>query len=88
VERILSSGAFEGDEGLEAAHRMTGARAQSMKETLDMINKKYGSAEGYVRTVCGLDDEDIEGLRKNLTVKDVQVSAKFSSAGTQRNAML
>jgi hypothetical protein len=88
VDRILSSGAFDGDEGLEAAHRMTGARAQSMKETLDMVNEKYGSPEGYVRTVCGLTDEDLEAIRRNLIVKDVKVGNNTPTAGVQKNAVL
>jgi hypothetical protein len=89
IERILSTGGFEGEEGLEAAHRMTGAKAQSMKETLDMIAEKYGSPEKYVRTVCGLGDEHIEGLRRNLIVKEDQLGGGATSrAAVQKIAVL
>jgi hypothetical protein len=88
IERILSTGGFEGEEGLEAAHRMTGARAQSMKETLDLITEKYGGAEKYVRTVCGLGDEHIEGLRRILIVKKEQVGGGTPNAAVQRIAVL
>jgi protein tyrosine/serine phosphatase len=88
IEKIMASGAFDGEDGLEAAHRMTGAKAESMKQTLDMINEKYGSAEGYVRTVCGLNDADIEGLRRNLIVKDEPIGGGVSHNTQQKKAVL
>jgi len=68
VERILSSGAFEGEEGRLAAERMTGARAESMRATLEMVDQKWGGVEGYVKEICGVDDAVIAGLRRNLRV--------------------
>jgi protein tyrosine/serine phosphatase len=66
LEKLMASGAFEGDSGKEAALRMSGARAESMHRTLDMIDKRWGGAEGYVKEVCGLSDDEIEALKKNL----------------------
>jgi hypothetical protein len=76
VDRILSSGAFEGEEGKKAAERMTGAQAESMRATLAMVDEKWGGVEGYVKEICGADDAMIEGLRKNL-----RVSVKESEGG-------
>lgn len=76
VDRILSTGAFEGEEGKAAAVRMTGARAESMRATLAMIDEKWGGVEGYVREICGADDAMLEGLRRNL-----RISAKELEGG-------
>ncbi|TID27040.1 hypothetical protein E6O75_ATG01533 [Venturia nashicola] len=68
VERIMSSGAFEGEEGRRAAERMTSARAESMRATLAMVDEKWGGVEGYVKEICGADDAMLAGLRGNLIV--------------------
>jgi protein tyrosine/serine phosphatase len=68
LEKLMASGAFEGEQGREAALRMSGSRAESMQRTLEMIDKRWGGAEGYVKEVCGLSDSDIAALRKNLIV--------------------
>lgn len=73
VERIMASGAFDGQDpgvGHQAAMRMTSAQAGSMRRTLEYIDKEYGGAEGYMRSKCGLNDEDLVALRKNLIVQD------------------
>ena len=31
-----------------------------------MLKETYGGAEGYVKKYCGLSDEDIATIRKNL----------------------
>ncbi|KAF2431530.1 hypothetical protein EJ08DRAFT_648796 [Tothia fuscella] len=85
IERILSTGAFDGAEGLEAATRMTGARAESMKATLEMIDEVYGSPEGYVRKICGLNDDDINRLRRSLVVG---ANGAGNNVGTEKRAML
>lgn len=68
VDRIMSSGAFEGDEGRASAARMVGAQAGSMQATLEMVDGKWGSAENYVKEVCGISDEELALLRQNLIV--------------------
>lgn len=56
------------DKGRNAALRMTGARKESMLRTLKLVEREWGSAEGYLRTVVGLGDLELEGLRKALLV--------------------
>ena len=41
-----------------------------MLATLQMISEKYGSVEGYVKTCCGLLEEDIAIVRSNLVSDD------------------
>lgn len=41
-------------------------RSANMLATLQMIKEKYGGAEGYIKDKCGLTEEDIEQIRKNL----------------------
>lgn len=80
VDRILSTGAFEGEEGRQAAERMTGARAESMRATLAMVDEKWGGVEGYVKEMCGADDAMLQGLRNNLivSVKELEGGAGLS----------
>lgn len=80
IDRILSSGAFEGKEGRQAAERMTGARSESMRATLAMVDEKWGGVEGYVREMCGADDAMLAGLRRNLivSVKELESGAGLS----------
>ena len=40
-----------------------------MMQTLDVIRRQYGSAEDYVKTICGLSEEDIVKIRNRLIVK-------------------
>ena len=56
------------EKGRKAALRMVGASRESMIQSLEMLDRNYGSAEGYMRKVCGLGDGDLEGLRRNLVV--------------------
>ncbi len=35
---------------------------------LEMVEKRWGGAEGYVKNVCGLTDEDIMKIRKLMIV--------------------
>ncbi|KIW04500.1 uncharacterized protein PV09_04257 [Verruconis gallopava] len=67
LEKLMASGAFEGEKGREAALRMSGAQAISMQKTLEMIDERWGGAEGYVKEVCGLSDDEIAALRKQMT---------------------
>jgi len=56
------------ERGRQAALRMVGASKESMVASLEMLKREYGSAEGYMRTICGLKDEELEKLRRNLVV--------------------
>lgn len=52
--------------GRQAALRMVGARKETMLKALEMVDSEFGGAEKYLREYCGLGDEELEKLRKNL----------------------
>jgi hypothetical protein len=35
---------------------------------MKMLQDSYGGAAGYAKQFCGLTDEDVETIRKNLTM--------------------
>lgn len=72
VERLMKSPVFAnaGGGGKERAERMVGARKESMLAMLEMVEKKWGGAEGYARDACGLSEEEVERIRVLLTVKE------------------
>jgi protein tyrosine/serine phosphatase len=47
----------------------TDYRYEAMIQTLDMIRREYGSAEDYVKKVCGLSDDDLSKIRSRLLIK-------------------
>lgn len=57
------------EQGRQAALRMLGAKKESMLGALEMLRREWGSPEGYMRKVCGLGDEELEALRRNLVVE-------------------
>lgn len=59
-----------GGGGRERAERMVGARPESMLAMLEMVQLKWGGAEGYVKTLCGLTDDDIRKVRDLMVVKE------------------
>ncbi|KAJ9657392.1 hypothetical protein H2201_008186 [Coniosporium apollinis] len=70
VEHLLHNEAFRqlGEEAREGVERMVTARKENMEATLEMIQERYGGAEGYVRDVCGLSEEEVGRLRGVMTV--------------------
>lgn len=78
VARLMKSPVFAGDEdgGRARATRMVGARPESMLAMLEMLKMKWGSAEGYVKTMVGLTDDEIEKVRRVLTDSEGVVSRK------------
>ncbi|KAF2846148.1 hypothetical protein T440DRAFT_459039 [Plenodomus tracheiphilus IPT5] len=56
------------EKGRAAALRMIGAKRESMIGALGMLKQDFGGAEAYLRGVCGLGDEELEALRRNLLV--------------------
>lgn len=70
IERIMASPAFQepGGLGREGALRMTTCTQEKMLETLKMIQREYGGAEGYVKSKCGLSNEEVERIRKVMIV--------------------
>lgn len=67
------------EKGRAAAMRMLGAKKESMISALEMIEKEWGSAEGYMRALCGLEDAEIEQLKRVLVVSSEEV--KVAQAG-------
>ena len=78
VARLMKSPVFAGagGGGKERAERMVGARPESMLAMLEMVNRKWGGAEGYVKTAAGLTDEEVEKVRRVLTVREGVASRK------------
>jgi protein tyrosine/serine phosphatase len=76
VKRLMQSPVFKnaGGGGKERAERMVGARRESMIAMLEMVDRIWGGVEGYVRGLCGLSEEEVEGLRGRL-VGEVQAAA-------------
>ncbi|GAM84227.1 hypothetical protein ANO11243_022210 [Dothideomycetidae sp. 11243] len=64
-ERLLQTDALKGDE--EGVERMISSREENMRDTITMMDEKYGGAEGYVKKVVGLTQDDIEAIRRNLS---------------------
>ncbi|KAI4940935.1 hypothetical protein J4E91_011112 [Alternaria rosae] len=60
------------EKGRQAALRMVGSRKESMLASLDMLDERFGGAERYMREVCGLGDEELQSLRKNLVVENAK----------------
>lgn len=58
------------EEGRQAALRMVGARKESMLKALEMVDREFGGSERYMRTMCGLSDDDLKRLRKVLVVEE------------------
>lgn len=56
------------EKGRQAALRMISAKKESMLGALEMVEKEWGSAEGYLRKVVGLEDGELEALMRNLIV--------------------
>ncbi|KAJ0123614.1 tyrosine phosphatase [Diaporthe amygdali] len=67
VGNLTRSGPLQGDRA--AAERMVASRPGSMLGTLALIRREYGGVEKFVRDRCGLSDEEIEGIRRNLVVE-------------------
>jgi len=69
VQRLLSSGSFDGSSDPQAAaERMITARKENMLATLEMVRKRWGGMEGYVKEVAGVNDEVVAKLRTNCLV--------------------
>lgn len=73
VSRLVKSPVFanDGEAGRARAERMVGAREESMLAMLEMVRRRWGSAERYVRDACGLTDDEVERLKRVLGGGDV-----------------
>ncbi|PBP25384.1 tyrosine phosphatase [Diplocarpon rosae] len=81
VERLMKNPVFSksGGGGQERAERMVGARPESMLAMLEMVERKWGGADKYVKTQCGLTDEEIAKVRNVLTRPNVVAAKKRNS---------
>jgi len=64
VPLLLKEPAYNGDE--DAVRRSLSARKDSMMGTLELLESKYGGAEGYLVKHLGFSKEDTEKIRRNL----------------------
>ena len=71
------------EKGRAAAMRMVGAKKESMISALEMVEREWGSAEGYMRALCGLEDAEIEQLKRVLVMSSEEV--KVAQAGVVRS---
>jgi protein tyrosine/serine phosphatase len=87
VSRLMKSPVFAGagGGGKIRAERMVGARPESMLAMLEMVNRKWGSAEGYVKAACELTDEEVEKVKQVLTYTEVKVPESTSAGGHKRS---
>lgn len=65
MERLLKNPALEGNE--EGVKNMVSAKKENMLASLVMIRKEVGSAKRYMVERCGMNEEEVERLKKNLT---------------------
>ena len=61
------------EKGRAAAMRMVGAKKESMVSALEMVEREWGSAEGYMRALCELEHAEIEQLKRVLVVSSEEV---------------
>ncbi|KAF5657535.1 tyrosin-phosphatase [Fusarium heterosporum] len=54
----------------EGARRLLGAKPENMLAALKTLREQHGSVEQYVVESCGLSQNDLEQIRKNLVVPD------------------
>lgn len=64
VERLLKNPVLKGDE--VGVRNMVSSKRENMLASLEMIENEFEGPEGYVRKWCGLNDEDVEVLKKRL----------------------
>lgn len=67
VERMLKNSALEGN--VERIMNSISSKRENMLATVEMIERDFGSAEGYMRKECGLEIQEVQGLRRNLGVR-------------------
>ena len=63
------------------------SKAQTMQSTIEYMNKKYGSAAGYVKTI-GLTPSEVSAIRLNMLIKaaprDLLERLSLSQVGSPR----
>ena len=69
MQRLMKSPVFAGEGGKERCERMVGARRESMLALFQAVKGRWGSAEGYLRGMCGFTSEELGTVREVLIVR-------------------
>ncbi|KAK5126174.1 hypothetical protein LTR08_005013 [Meristemomyces frigidus] len=64
-ERLLQNPVFEGN--TEGVENMISSKAENMTATVEMIINEFGGSEVYIQKNCGLSEDEVKLLRKNIT---------------------
>ena len=83
MERLLKKGAFAEygpDEARRRCERMVGARAESMEALIQEVDRRWGGAERYFRSIVGLSIEEIGIVIQMLTVENSEQDLNLGSA--------
>ena len=74
VARLLKNPVFFKAVGGDRARviRMVGARKESMIAMIEMVNERWGNAEGYFKTEGGVTDEEIKAI-KEILIERIEV---------------
>ncbi|CZT06927.1 hypothetical protein WAI453_012828 [Rhynchosporium graminicola] len=69
IEHLSKNPALQAIRNPKAASNLISAKAVYMLATLERIRLDFGGPEGYIIAKCGLTEEDIANIRKNLIVE-------------------
>lgn len=64
IERLLQNPALKGNR--EGVLTMVSCKKETMIATIEMIEKDFNGPEAYMKKQCGMSDEEIVQLKKNL----------------------
>lgn len=73
---------FDAGELEYRAERMSGAREESMEAFLEVLEKKWGGAEGYFRKELGLEDDVLDKVKQVLVEPDFDGSRERVRRGS------
>jgi hypothetical protein len=52
--------------GRTGAENMMSSKRECMKRTLELLEDEFGGVRGYLKSICGFNDDEIDRLRDNL----------------------
>ncbi|CZS91611.1 related to protein-tyrosine phosphatase [Rhynchosporium graminicola] len=76
MAHLMQNPALTGN--LQGAKNMISAKAENMRLTLKMMEEKFGGAEKYVTEKCGLTENEVGMIRRNLVMDKAAVHAKHN----------
>lgn len=65
IQRLMLNPALGGN--VEGIANMTSSKKENMDASIDMIEADFGGARGYMKKWCGMSDDEISRLKKNIT---------------------